>query len=372
VAISLTALSASGCEAAASCQVPIVGVQYDYGDAPIVYDMNINYEPPAAASTLFAGMLLGSAGPTTETLAHNSFMADGDGGEEDALTSNPYTAAWPGIGGAFDLQVNATNNTAGKGYLHAFVDWNADGDFLDSLESSLNTVTTAPLAGLGTYVLNFTVPPFANASGLFYIRLRLSVDSMAVTFPYLAAPRGETEDYVWESIGILPVELLSFTALDAPSEVHLQWTTVSEHNTSHFEVERSVDALRYDMVGSTSAAGESYALIDYSLIDARPLHGLSYYRLKQVDRDGSTAYFGPVAVQHSAAQAPWVHVEQDGSAHFYANGSGRVQVLDHLGRLVGSGTLVDGHWQSVQRTSGAYVALVQTEKGTEHVRFVVP
>lgn len=372
VAISLTALSASGCEAAATCQVSITGVQYDYGDAPVVYDMNINYEPPAAASTLFTGMTLGTNGPSTEALAHNSFMADGDGGEEDALTSNPYTAAWPGIGGAFDLPVNATNNTGSKGFLHAYVDWNADGDFLDSLESSLNTVATPPLSGSAAYTLNFTVPPFANASGLFYIRLRLSVDSMAVTFPYLAAPRGETEDYVWESIGILPVELLSFNAVDAPAVVQVNWVTASERNTSHFVVERSADAEEYAVVGTVPAAGESYAVLHYAMDDAHPLHGLSYYRLKQVDRDGSTAYFGPVAIHHTTMRTAWAHVSPGIGVELFASGISDVQVLDHTGRLIAEGIAVDGRWHFAQCRPGAYVALLRQEGRTEHVRFVVP
>ncbi len=333
VAISLTAISASGCDAAVSCQIDIVNVQYDYGDAPVVYDMNVNYQPPAAASTLFSGLVLGSIGPSTEVLAHNSVLANGDGVEEDGLTSNPYTAAWPGLGGNFDLPVKATNNTAVKSYLHGYVDWNADGDFLDQSESATNTVVKSALSGTQNHLLHFVVPADANTSGLFYIRLRLSVDSMSVTVPYMAAPRGETEDYVRQSVGVLPIELISFTATDADEVVRLYWATASETNTSHYVVERSADGVGFTPIGSMAAAGESVTLRTYTLDDTRPMEGLNYYRLKQLDLDGVATFHGPVPVEHRSTSQPSVIVLDDG---ILIRGSGwstaDVRLFDAAGR----------------------------------------
>jgi len=372
VAISLTALSASGCDATESCQVDITNVQYDYGDAPVVYDMNINYQPPAAASTLLSGLVLGLSGPTTETLAHNSLTADGDGNEEDALLTNPYTAPWPGVGGAFDLQIRSTNNTATESFLHAFVDWNADGDFLDSLESSSNTVVKLPFSGLGSHLMHFTVPPFANPFGLFYIRLRLSVDSMAVTFPYMAAPLGETEDYVWESVGILPLELLSFTGTDEGTLVHLDWTTATERNTSHFELERGRDGAAYTTIGTMPAAGFSAAVSDYTFTDPAPLDGLSFYRLVQVDLDGMVAYHGPVAIEHRASAQAWAQPLPGDGVVLHGTGWDEVIVHDHSGRRVASGVLVDGQCHFSGAVTGVYVAILRNESRSETLRFVVP
>ncbi|MBL7954391.1 MAG: SBBP repeat-containing protein [Flavobacteriales bacterium] len=372
VAISLTALSASGCDATVSCQIDIANVQYDYGDAPVVYDMNINYQPPAAASTLLSGLVLGISGPTTETIAHNSVMADGDGNEEDALVTNPYTAPWPGVGGVFDLQIRATNNTATESFVHAFVDWNADGDFLDSLESSSNTVVKMPFSGLGSHLMHFVVPPFANPFGLFYIRLRLSADSMAVTFPYMAAPLGETEDYVWESVGILPVELLSFTGTDEGPSVRLEWTTATEHNTSHFELERGRDGVNYTSIGTLAAAGFSAAVLDYSFTDPSPLDGLSFYRLVQVDLDGSVAYHGPVAIEHRASAQVWAQPLPGDGVLLHGVGWEEVHVHDHNGRLVASGPLTDGQWHFSGGVSGVYVAILRHESRSETLRFVIP
>jgi hypothetical protein len=334
--------------------------------------MNINYQPPAAASTLFSGLVLGVTGPSTENIAHNSVLADGDGNEEDALLSNPYTAPWPGIGGAFDLLVRATNTTTSNSFLHAFVDWNADGDFLDSLESSTNTVVKAPLSGTQFLPMHFVVPPFANTSGLFYIRLRLSVDSMSVTFPYMAAPRGETEDYVWESVGILPVELIAFTGQEEGATVRLEWTTASERNSSHFVVERARDALDYTTIGTLPAAGYSQSLLEYTFIDQAPLSGLSYYRLLQVDLDGTEAYHGPVAIERSGTAAVRADVLPGEGVIIHGPGLEQVLVHDHSGRRLAEGTMTDGQWHFTNPVSGVYLAVLRSGSRVETVRFVVP
>ncbi len=370
VAISLTALSAAGCDAAVTCQVDITNVAYDYGDAPVVYDMNINYQPPAAASTLFTGMLLGTVGPSTETIAHNSVLADGDGFEEDALPSNPYTAAWPGIGGNLDLPVTSTNNTSAVGYLHGYVDWNADGDFLDSLESSFNTVVRPPASGTASVLLHFEVPPFANTAGLFYIRLRLSIDEAAVNFPYMAAARGETEDYVWESIGVLPVTMLSFQAKDEGAGVAVEWVTASEQNTHHFELERSADAYHYSVLTTVAAAGHSVSTTTYHHLDEQPLNGMAYYRLKQVDADGSSIYHGPVTIEHPTVLTTWLEVLPHDALVVHAPELGPVELWDATGRPIFEGRTDHGRVSIATLAPGAYILVHRTGSTTVH-RFVV-
>lgn len=369
--ITLSAANAYGCETTMSCQVEITGVQYDYGDAPVVYDMNINYQPPAAASTLFTGICLGMAAPSTEVLAHNSVMADGDGTEEDALTANPWTDPWPPSGSAYVLPTRATNLAPYPTYLHAYVDWNADGDFLDTLESSLNTVAIPPLAGSAVYAMQFTVPPTVNAGSLFYIRIRLSVDSLSTTVPYMAAPRGETEDYVWASVGPLPVELLSFTGRPMGSGVLLEWSTATETGSGYFVVERSMDLLRFDSIGTVPAAGCSQALMRYSLLDDRPRPGVNYYLLHQVDLDGSERLHGPVAVQLGGPERPWLRDLGGGWFQVLGMPEGAVAVLtDALGRLIGLRPDASGAFDASGLAPGAYQLAVQGQACNEVLRFV--
>ncbi len=93
----------------------------------------------------------------------------------------------------------------------------------------------------------------------------------------------------WEAV-TLPVILLSFTATKKGEQNLLQWATTQEINTSYFEVERSGDWVNFTSIGQVDAAGNSGVAKSYSLVDAKPVSGMNYYRLKMVDKDGKFSY----------------------------------------------------------------------------------
>jgi hypothetical protein len=105
----------------------------------------------------------------------------------------------------------------------------------------------------------------------------------------------------------LPVELTRFTATARETSVQLAWTTASEKNSAYFEVERSADGRGFAAIGRVAAAGTSTAPLSYTVTDAQPLPGLSYYRLHLVDQDATFSYSPVVAVRFTGkAAAPTV------------------------------------------------------------------
>lgn len=91
----------------------------------------------------------------------------------------------------------------------------------------------------------------------------------------------------------LPVELSAFTATaSGPFAVRLAWATVSEKNSAAFDVERSLDGFGFERLGTVvTATDSSNTLRTYGFVDARlPGAARLYYRLKQVDGDGTFAY----------------------------------------------------------------------------------
>ncbi len=96
----------------------------------------------------------------------------------------------------------------------------------------------------------------------------------------------------------LPVELLSFTATKRGNNAELKWTTATEQNNQGFEVQVSVDGKNYERLGFVeSRVGSSAMKQDYSFTDARSSkNGVQYYRLKQVDFDGTSKIYGPKTV----------------------------------------------------------------------------
>lgn len=87
---------------------------------------------------------------------------------------------------------------------------------------------------------------------------------------------------------ILPVELASFTARRSNQITLLQWKTATEKNVSHFDVQRSVDAVEFQTLQSVPARNKDSQT--YETRDLVPFSGVRYYRLKMVDLDGTIAF----------------------------------------------------------------------------------
>jgi hypothetical protein len=104
---------------------------------------------------------------------------------------------------------------------------------------------------------------------------------------------GQSTEYILGRTGIVPLHLLSFSAVKQGEHALLQWQTSDEINTSHFETERSNDALGFKKIGIINAADNS-GTHNYNFTDNAPAKGINYYRLKQVDRDGGYTY-SPIA-----------------------------------------------------------------------------
>jgi len=87
----------------------------------------------------------------------------------------------------------------------------------------------------------------------------------------------------------LPVKLLNFTAKKIDETNLLRWSTTTEINNSGFEIERSVDARKFEKIGFLEGKGESSNLEAYQFVDESPV-SVSYYRLKQIDVDEKFTY----------------------------------------------------------------------------------
>lgn len=102
---------------------------------------------------------------------------------------------------------------------------------------------------------------------------------------------------------LLPVELSFFEAdrLDK-NEVQLDWATEAEINNLGFDVERMLDTeTDFQKIDWVDGAGNSVSLLNYTLNDLNPHQGVSYYRLKQIDFDGTYAYSPIRAVEGSSS-----------------------------------------------------------------------
>lgn len=95
---------------------------------------------------------------------------------------------------------------------------------------------------------------------------------------------------------ILPLNWLSFTAVNCSGNTCLQWETENEQNTSHFEIEKSTDGKNF-IKTETTASYNSPGKHTYHSTDYTPATGINFYRIKQVDLDGTYSYSNIISIR---------------------------------------------------------------------------
>jgi hypothetical protein len=162
-----------------------------------------------------------------------------------------------------------------------------------------------------TSIINSPIAPGAT------LTRNVQINAFNCNFVGFAGVLSNVSNCVCDSVGFreftqfLPVVLISF---DASSQINrtvlVEWTTASETNNDFFSIERSGDGIQWQKVIDVKAADESAGVeLNYSAIDYNPIGGISYYRLKQTDKDGSFSY-SPIRS---------VEIEADNKFSFYPN-----------------------------------------------------
>ncbi len=100
---------------------------------------------------------------------------------------------------------------------------------------------------------------------------------------------------------VAPLNLLSFNAALKNGLATASWKTLNEINVSHFEVERSNDAIGFNKIGTVNANNQISN--SYLFTDATAITHNTYFRLKMVDKDGSFRYSSIVLVSSKATNA---------------------------------------------------------------------
>jgi hypothetical protein len=163
----------------------------------------------------------------------------------------------------------------------------------------------------------------------------------------IRATRSSSNHYV--SLGsktpstLLPIELVSFNAICDGKSVLVDWATATERNNDYFVIERSDDAINFTEIARVAGAGNSIEPIDYSYTDYGFHGGDNYYRLVQVDYDGSRTVSEIIV---ATCEEPEVG-EPDVQAYpnpfngeltlvldNFENRPARIEVYDMLGKLI--------------------------------------
>ncbi|MCU0441861.1 MAG: T9SS type A sorting domain-containing protein [Bacteroidia bacterium] len=184
---------------------------------------------------------------------------------------------------------NPTNTLGGSTFTNAFWDIQATGG--SGYEYKLTLAYDSAILGTVTNVSNLGITRY-QGSGTNWNLLTTNVNNLL----------GLMDADTTETFGIfagtdrvnnpLPVALLNFTAKPLGNDAMLQWNTASELNNKGFDVERSLDGKRFETIQFIKGVGNSNRLQSYTFKDQNALkqQPVLYYRLRQVDFDGTFTY----------------------------------------------------------------------------------
>jgi hypothetical protein len=138
-----------------------------------------------------------------------------------------------------------------------------------------------------------------------------------------------------EVVTTLPVNLVSFSGRNEGVQNLLNWKTTFESNSQGFNIERSWNGADFEKIGFVPGQGDTNVGMDYSFVDQSPLY-TSYYRLKQLDFDGTFAYSRVISVKNEHAHL--IAYPNPATDHFYLKnlkGKGEVVIRNLEGKIVG-------------------------------------
>ncbi len=206
------------------------------------------------------------------------------------LTSNSYYSIY-----LYVMNVN-TLGTCGSSALLPRLQfiveaYNANGTF-----TQLTTFTSQ-------YIAQTASPTWVQVGGTF----TLGAGQTSVRYRILNNQTGgcgndlAIDDITFDRVmSTLPVTGLQTSAVRNNNDVTIKWSTLTESNTSHFVVEKSTNGKDWEAIGSEAAAGNSIFKKEYSLNDTKPATE-NYYRIQQVDIDGTFTYSNVVTIRVNAS-----------------------------------------------------------------------
>jgi len=230
---------------------------------------------------------------------------NGPGNFSEFNTQVDYSLNW---------QVDDYSLTGGTGpQVQQFTwNWGEPGGGAEVEMSGWNDYSTAAFSTSGSEVLTVPTSSIIETGGnmevVFDGNMEMSLsrnygnaDGKVQTVPSIEGEAIYRVNYdIWEIQAVLPVELISFSAKQVNSNIKLQWITATEINNERFLIERSMDdSQNWQVIGSVLSKGDSQRLTYYSYTDEGIKEDIVYYRLTQVDKDGTESTSASIAIENS-------------------------------------------------------------------------
>ena len=304
--------------------------------------------PPAPVEDCVGGTTICSNGSFSGNTSHTGLRTDLNASNEGCLTATERQGTWyhfsPSAGGTIEMTISPTDPSDD----YDFAIWGP----LTSLDcppsgNPLRCSYASP--GGDTGMQSGSGDTSENAGGDKWVD-EMDVLTGEVYIMYIDnwSTTNQSFDLTWDLTNgasldctVLPIELTTFRAEQDNSLVRLNWVTESEINNDHFNIQRSSDGDHFGTIATVSGMGTTQSPTFYEHVDHEPLLGINYYRLQQVDHDGTSSFSDVVSVTFNSngvsVSAPYPNPTTDGvSINVYSSVPGAMtsSLIDATGRVL--------------------------------------
>lgn len=210
------------------------------------------------------------------------------------------------------------------------------------------------------------------------LKYKGNIDGEKTEFSIADKTTGTAPDGFRE-FSILPVNLTSFYINKSGQNIQLTWSTDKEMNNSHFEVERSFNGINWEKIAIIFGAGNSSSTNNYSYNDKNISSPVVYYRLRQVDIDGRSAYSSIKTIRIGETISAVKIYGFEKTVVIDINSSIKsniiVSVINNSGQVVSQKTYSNPSYKITLNLhhipTGAYIVRVVDNKGVSEVKKVI-
>ncbi|MBK9151534.1 MAG: T9SS type A sorting domain-containing protein [Saprospiraceae bacterium] len=170
-------------------------------------------------------------------------------------------------------------------------------------------VSIATTSGTGTtwQYLQYDIPALDNQNNVVFLFQITTGGASGMAACGMGSGNTRIDDFAIGqnmSLGLpMPVTFNSFELTKSLNNAMISFSTASETNNSHFNIERSGDGRKFHSIGEIKGAGDSREERHYYFTDEKPLPGTNYYRIRQTDYDGTYSFSEIKAVRFALAPA---------------------------------------------------------------------
>lgn len=186
-------------------------------------------------------------------------------------------------------------------------------------------------------------------------------------------------------VDAMPVLLAAFTAKTVEAGVvDIEWVTAGELNNAYFEVQRSTDMSNFETIEKINGKGTTMNTSTYTAIDYNVPSGSVYYRLVQVDFDGTSTTYDAVAIDNKKELTTWnIYPNPSNGAVFttieMVNTTATISITDLSGRIVSAKNVstfntnekinvLDGN---ENLKAGFYLVIIESGNSRQNIRLQI-